>query len=124
MPRTPSKRAARRAAPPSSDSSDSAEQIDSWSGDPIEKPAFLASIITTLEDEAEADHLVTYGTVIIKDKEYVSSLDHSDNLDAYIIETGAFCAGDSNDAAESDSADKGSDEEETEESSCGSEVCK
>ena len=36
----------------------------------------------------------------------------------------AMVNGDSNDAAESDSADKGSDEEETEESSCGSEVCK
>ena len=78
---TPRKGANRRATPDSSDSSDS-DIIEAWSGDPIEKPAFLASVIASLEDEAEADHLITFGTVVIKDREYVTSLDHSDNLDA------------------------------------------
>ena len=64
-----------------SDSQSDTEEIHSWAGGPIEKAAFLASIISALEDEPEADTLITRGTVIIKDKEYVTSIDHSDNLD-------------------------------------------
>ena len=67
-----------RAAP--SDSDSDSEEIPDFDGDATIKPIFLQAIIACLEDDPAADTLVCRGTAIEKGYEYVSNLDHSDNL--------------------------------------------